>query len=99
MSRIISQNGSKGVMKIEFIASLPPIQSAISLDGMGDGGRVKLDVSRQYITELLGLQQMAGKPIKIIAEVDDGEIKADTGNSISTFMDEQSMTTGEIDGG
>ncbi len=55
-------------MKIEFIASLPPIQSAISLDGMGDGGRVKLDISRRYSQELLLLQQMAGKQIKIIAE-------------------------------
>lgn len=60
-------------MKIEFIASLPPIQSAIQLDGMGDGGRVKLDVSRQYVVELLQLQQMAGKQIKIIAEVVDSD--------------------------
>jgi len=60
-------------MKIEFIASLPPIQSAISLDGMGDGGRIKLDISRQYATELLQLQQMAGKQIKITAETVDGE--------------------------
>jgi hypothetical protein len=58
-------------MKIEFIASLPPIQSAISLDGMGDGGRVKLDISRQYAMELLQLQQMSGKQIKITAEVVD----------------------------
>ncbi len=56
-------------MKIEFVASLPPIQSAILLDGMGDGGRVKLDVSREYAKELLELQRMAGKPIKITAEV------------------------------
>lgn len=86
-------------MKIEFIASLPPIQSAISLDGMGDGGRIKLDVSRQYINELLRLQQMAGKPIKIIAEVDDGESKKDTARGISRFMDERAMKTGEINGG
>ena len=31
-------------LKIEFIASLPPIQSAIQLDGMGDDGRVKFDI-------------------------------------------------------
>jgi len=60
-------------MKIEFIASLPPIQSAIQLDGMGDGGRVKLDISRQYTAELLQLQKMAGKQIKITAEVVDSD--------------------------
>jgi len=60
-------------MKIEFIASLPPIQSAINLDGMGDGGRIKLDISRQYVNELLQLQQMAGKQIKITAEVIDND--------------------------
>lgn len=58
-------------MKIEFIASLPPIQSAIQLDGQGDGGRIKLDVSRQNINELLLLQQMTGKLIKITAETED----------------------------
>jgi hypothetical protein len=83
-------------MRIEFIASLPPIQSAISLDGMGDGGRIKLDISRQYITELLRLQQMAGKAIKITAEVDEGEIKANTGDCIATFMDKHAMKTGEM---
>jgi len=54
-------------LEIEFIASLPPIQSAISLDGQGDGGRVKLDVSRQYVKQLLELQKMAGMLIKIKA--------------------------------
>ena len=54
---------------IEFIASLPAIQSAITLDGQGDGGRVKLDVSREYASELIQLQQMAGKSIKFTAEV------------------------------
>ena len=60
-------------MKVEFIAILPAIQSAISLDGMGDGGRVKLEVSRQYVNELLKLQQMAGKQIKVTAECEDIE--------------------------
>ena len=60
-------------MKIQFMASLPPIQSAIQIDGVGDGGRVKLDIPRQYTTELLQLQQMAGKQIKITAETIDSE--------------------------
>lgn len=59
--------------KIEFIASLPPIQSAITLDGMGDGGRVKLDISRQYVDALLQLQRLAGQSIKITVETLDNE--------------------------
>jgi len=50
------------------MASLPPIQSAILLDGMGDGGRIKLDVPRQYADALLLLQRMAGQSFKVIIE-------------------------------
>ena len=53
---------------IEFIASLPPIQSAILLDGLGDGARIKLDVSRQYVSEILELKKFAGKNLKITIE-------------------------------
>lgn len=57
-------------MKIEFEASLPAIQSAITLDGMGDGGRVKLDISRQYAEELLKLQQLGGQSFKVTIETE-----------------------------
>jgi len=53
-------------MKIEFIASLPPIQSAINLDGQGDGARIKLDIPRSYIKEILKLQALAGQSFKVI---------------------------------
>ena len=56
--------------KITFIASLPPIQSAILLDGMGDGGRIKLDIPRQYIRALLELQKLAGKRLRVQVEED-----------------------------
>ena len=59
-------------MKIEFIASLPAIQSAILLDGMGDGGRVKLDVSREYVEQLLQLQQLGGTSFKVTIEEENG---------------------------
>ena len=59
-------------MKIEFEASLPAIQSAITLDGMGDGGRVKLDISRAYVEALLQLQQLAEQSFKVTIEVEDG---------------------------
>ena len=65
-------------MRIEFEASLPAIQSAIMLDGMGDGGRVKLDISRQYANELLQLQQLAGQSFKVIIESDNQAEKSKT---------------------
>ena len=54
--------------KIEFIASLPPIQSAISLDGQGDGARVKLDISREGVQAILELSKLAGRSFKVIIE-------------------------------
>ncbi|RLC33226.1 MAG: hypothetical protein DRZ76_04565 [Candidatus Nealsonbacteria bacterium] len=55
-------------MKIQFIASLPPIQSAIKLDGNGDGGRIQLDVPRNNVEALIKLQGLAGKILKVVVE-------------------------------
>jgi hypothetical protein len=56
--------------KIEFYASLPPIQSAIQLDGRGDGGRIKLDVPASDAGALLLLQHYgADRPLKVTIEV------------------------------
>lgn len=60
-------------MKIEFNASLPPIQSAITLDGMGDGGRIKLDVPRQDNAALVQLHLMAGKALVVTIRTNDAE--------------------------
>lgn len=57
---------NSNTIKIEFMASLPPIQSAINLDGMGDGARIKLDISRSYIKEILKLQSLSGQSFKVI---------------------------------
>lgn len=54
------------INKIEFIASLPPIMSAISIDGLGDGARIKLDISRKYLKEIIQLQLLTGQSFKII---------------------------------
>jgi hypothetical protein len=53
-------------MRIEFNASLPPIQSAINLDGNGDGARIKLDIPRSDILAVLELQKMTGKSFRIV---------------------------------
>ena len=57
---------------IVFVASLPPIQSAISLDGRGDGGRVKLDIPASDVGALLLLQHhYADRMFKVTIEADD----------------------------
>lgn len=53
------------------MASLPPIQSAISLDGQGDGARIKLDVPRSEIEAVLRLQGLAGQSFKVKIECED----------------------------
>jgi len=52
-------------MEIKFTASLPPIQSAINLDGNGDGARIKLDIPRSDILEVLKLQALAGESFTV----------------------------------
>lgn len=57
---------------ITFSASLPPIQSAISLDGLGDGGRVKLDVPASDVGALLLLQHHgAGRQLRVTIEIEE----------------------------
>ena len=57
-------------MRIEFTASLPPIQSAINLDGAGDGARVKLDIPRSEIEAVLKLQGLAGQVFRVVISDD-----------------------------
>jgi len=54
--------------KISFIASLPPIQSAVSVSGNGDGARVKLDVPGSEMSEVLKLLLLTGKSFKVTIE-------------------------------
>ena len=55
--------------KIEFIASLPPIQSAIQVSGLGDGARIKLDVPQSEILAILKLQTLSNRCFKVIIEI------------------------------
>jgi len=52
-------------MKIEFKASLPPIQSAIQLDGLA-GARVKLDIPESEMISILKLSVLKGKVFKVV---------------------------------
>lgn len=58
-------------MKLQMMASLPPIQSAISVDGSGDGARIKFDISRDSVPEVLKLVLMTGKPLKMTIETEE----------------------------
>ncbi len=51
-----------------FMASLPPIQSAISVSGQGDGARVKIDVPQSELEAILRLQLLSGQVFKVVIE-------------------------------
>ncbi len=55
--------------RFSFIASLPPIQSAINVSGQGDGARVKLDIPQSELEAILKLQLLSGQAFKIVVEV------------------------------
>lgn len=56
------------VKKIEFVASLPPIASAIQINGLGDGALIKLELPASEIYSIVQLQLLAGKIFKVTIE-------------------------------
>lgn len=56
---------------IEFIASLPPIQSAISIDGQGDGARIKLEIPASEMKAVVELQKLTGRSFRVRIEAVD----------------------------
>ena len=53
-------------MEIKFMASLPDIQSAISVGG--DGARVKLDIPETDLAQVIKLVMMKGKAFTVTIE-------------------------------
>lgn len=53
---------------ISFIASLPPIQSAMSVSGNRDGMRIKLDVSENEVPNAIKLMLFAGQTFRVTVE-------------------------------
>ncbi len=51
-----------------FVASLPPIQSAINVSGHGDGARVKMDIPQSEMAAVLNLQLLCGQVFKVTIE-------------------------------
>ena len=69
-------------MVIEFVAYLPPIQSAIMLDGTGDNLQVKLNIPLKLSPDGIRLAGMTGKRLKVTVEeveqsITNGETKID----------------------
>lgn len=55
-----------------FRASIPPIASAVTVDGAGDGMRVKLDIPRTDVDAGLALvRAMAGRSFRVVIVRDD----------------------------
>ena len=56
-------------MKINFSASLPDIQSALSVGGTG--ARLKLDVPETDLAEIIKMVMVKGKLLRVTVEVED----------------------------
>ena len=59
-------------MKIEFMASLPNIQSALSIGG--DGARLKLDIPESDLAQVLKLVLMKNQAFRVMVETEDETI-------------------------
>ena len=59
-------------MLIKFMASLPNIQSALSIGG--DGARLKLDVPETDLAQVLKLVLLKGVAFKVTVETEDETI-------------------------
>ena len=59
--------------KIEFIASIAPLLSAIQLDGLDGNSRIKLDIPASEIEAILKLISMKGQAFKVTIEEEKGE--------------------------
>ncbi|MEA2016248.1 MAG: hypothetical protein U9O59_06050 [Actinomycetota bacterium] len=60
--------------KIEFIASLPDILSAINIAGVDGNSRIKLDIPASDMEAVLQLIKLKGQAFKVtIEEMEQGE--------------------------
>lgn len=58
-------------MRVEFTASLPNIQSALSVGG--DGARLKLDIPETDLAQVLKLVMLKGQAFRVTIDTGDGE--------------------------
>lgn len=70
MSGIKSNGGAT-----TFLASMPPIQSAVKVSGNGDGMRIQLDIPETEVPNAVDLLAMRGKVLRVTVEVEQQESK------------------------
>ena len=58
--------------KITMVASLPPIQSAINIDGQEGCARIKIDVPQSELPEIVKLTLYKGKIFRLTIEPMEG---------------------------
>ena len=54
--------------KISFLASMPDIQSWLTIHGKDGIGRIKLDTPREELAQVLKMTLMAGKLLRVTVE-------------------------------
>ena len=62
-----------GTDPVTFLATFKPIQSAVRLDGQGDGGELVLTFDKKQMAEVLRAWALyAGKLMQVTCEAEDG---------------------------
>jgi len=54
--------------KITFIASFPPIDSAMKINGQGDGARIQMDIPGSELGAIIRLHALCGHAFKVTIE-------------------------------
>lgn len=63
---------------VRFLASFPPIGSAVKLSGNGDGARVQLDIPESDVDVLRRLLDMRGQVLVVSIELEEDAIRRGT---------------------
>jgi hypothetical protein len=63
---------------VRFLASFPPIGSAVKLSGNGDGARIQFDIPESDVDVLRRLLDMRGIVLVVTVETEDDAIRHGT---------------------
>ena len=58
-------------MNVSFYASMPDIQSWLTVHGNGEGARIKLDAPASELAEVLKMTLMAGQLLRVTIEAEE----------------------------
>jgi len=71
--------------KVEFLASIAPIQSGIRFSGDGNGARLQLDIPENMMQEAAWLLAMRQSVLKVTIEVYEQPTEPQRNNRKSTY--------------